>query len=641
MVLFYDTAGIPIQLATPQFNYGALANVRPLSFGQNPIQISPGAQWVVPEGKPYIAQGINKAMSAIGAGITASYQQKKQDKKEQAQAVQEVARENLANRKLSADEARLIEQQRKNDLRHSEVMANIQAKSSGKGSDDIDQLSGLVKGALQGTSPSTLDQQPPPSLESETPGLRDSRRMALERRARLEGQLLSGPSGTPEMGLLDSSAPVFAVDRNAPLSIASLAPQQAAFDVNKPAALSLALPAIPTAQMQSASVGNNVSILTTATPEQKSYALGTLPRYGAPDLTLPIEPDHTESRRISALAKQPEAEQATPRQMDRVFSVSKSGKGGLYDSNVIEGFIKKFNQNNTEWKAVGAEPTKEGYNIKYINIKEDADKAAQKERSLSDNEKKAIQRATYQEGQGIVTHPSFKTYEGQNGMKSMMRAFMSGYDNIKEDPKAAGTADVDLLNIYARATSGGKVTENEFNAMIRAKNYVDKLNLIIDKPLAGALLSQRQRDQMMRTMAEIHNGQASSANSVLMQGRDKMIASGQSNETHLPKPYVDNIILKVDAAKKIARNDVIKSELLQSAKKAAVENDTDSLANIKEELQRISQESEELANRLRKEKYTLSSLLGKHEFETKRQGFVGGGVGIGFGGQEPAAEPAQ
>jgi len=641
MALFYDTAGIPIQLATPQVNYGALANVRPLSFGQNPIQISPGAQWVVPEGKPYIAQGIDKAMSAIGAGINASYQQKKQDKKDQAQAAREVARENLANRKLSVDEARLTEQQRKDDLRHSEVMANIQAKSSGKGSDDIDQLSGLVKGALQGVSLPVLGQPLPNSSEAETPGLRTARRMNQERAAKRGDELPSDPSETPEMSLFDSSSPALAVDRKAPLSITSFAPKQANFNVNKPAALSLALPVTPTAQMQSADVGNDVSILTTVTPDQKSYTLGTLPRYGVPNLTLPIEPERTESQRIGALVKQPESEQATPVQMDRVFSVSKSGKGGLYDSNVIEGFIKKFNQNNAEWMAIGAEPTKEGYNIKYVNIKDEANKTAQKERTLSDNEKKAIQRSTYQEGQGIVTHPSFKTYEGQNGMKSMMRAFMSGYDNIKEDPKAAGTADVDLLNIYARATSGGKVTENEFNAMIRAKNYVDKLNLIVDKPLAGALLSQRQRDQMMRTMAEIHNGQASSANSVLMQGRDKMIASGQSNETHLPKPYVDNIILKVDAAKKIARNDVIKSELLQSAKKAAAENDTDSLANIKEELQRISQESEELANRLRKEKYTPSSLLGKHEFETKRQGFVGGGVGIGFGGQEPITEPAQ
>jgi hypothetical protein len=200
---------------------------------------------------------------------------------------------------------------------------------------------------------------------------------------------------------------------------------------------------------------------------------------------------------------------------------------------------------------------------------------------------------------------------------------------------------VDLLYTYARATSGGKVTSEQVKLIIEAKNFADKLNLIKDKPLAGAILSDRQRDQMMRTMAEMHNAQAAGANSVLLQGREKMMASGQTNEVHLPHPYVDDIMLKSDAARDITKNDRIKEQLLQSAKKAAAENDSEALSSIKEELSRVSHESEELANRLKKERYSNSLLLGKKDFQTKRQGFVGGGVGIGFGAQEPITESAQ
>lgn len=554
MALFYDTAGIPIQIATPNINYGALASVRPLSFGQDPIQIAPLAPWSMPEAKPYIAQGITQAGAGIGQGLAAAGRAKTELERQKAIDARELAKETARNAREDAIESARAKLEQKK-LTSAETIARLKAVGT-KSNSDINQLSNMVSGALQNTPTATLDQQPAVSNEAETPGLRSARKMAQER-------------------------------------------------------------------------------------VEKSATLATLPQYGEPNLKLPIEPTSGESENDGALIKPPKVEQIKPSQMDRVFSVEKSGQGGLYDSNVIEEFIKKFNQNNSEWRAVGAEPTKEGYNIKYVNIKDEADKAAQKERTLSDNEKKAIQRSTYQEGQGIVTHPAFKNYEGINGMKSMMRSFMSAYDNVKEDPKAAGTADVDLINTYARATSGGKVTEGEVKLMINAKNFADKLNLIKDKPLSGAILSDRQRDQMMRTMAEMHNAQAAGANSVLLQGRDKLIASGQTNDVHLPHLYVDNIMLKSDAARAIAKNDLVTAQLLESAKKAAAQNDSSALTSIKEELSRVSSESEELASRLKKERYTNSLLLGKKDFETKRQGFVGGGIGIGFGGQEPTTESAQ
>jgi hypothetical protein len=630
-------SGIPFATVAPQIPTDALAGLRPLTFGA-PMQFQAMPAFQVAETKPYIAQGIDRALSAIGAGITASYQQKRQDKKDAFLAEREAAREELANKKLLADEAKLKEQQRKDDLRHSEVMATLQAKSSGKGSKDISQLSQVVRGTLQGTQP-VAEQE---ATGAETPGLKTARRMAQERVAQQGDQLPSEPSGPADMGLFNSAAPALAVDRESPISISSIAPKKVAFDFNKPAALSLALPVYPTAQMPEVPLGSDVS--RAITPQQQTAVLASLPQYGAPDFAAPIEPKRTEGQRIGALVKQPEIQpetkQPTPARMDRVFYVDKSGEGGVYDSNVIEEFMKKFNETNPEWRAVGADSTKEGYKINYVNIKEEADKAALDERKLSDNEKQKVQQATRSEGQAIVTHPAFKNYEGQNGTRAMMRSFMAAYDNVKRNPSAAGAADVDLINTFARATSGGRITEGEVKLMIEAKNFVDKLNLIKDKPLSGALLSDRQRDQMMRTMAEMHNEQAAAANDVLLQGREKMMDSGQKNEVHLPHPYVDNIILVTDAAKKISENDAATKKLLQEAKKALAENDTESLALIKEQLNEISQESESLSTRLKRERYTGSLILGKKDFSTKRQGFVGGGVGFPTG-QEANTAPAQ
>lgn len=127
MPLFYDAAGTPVQLATPNINYNALAGIRPLSFGQNPIQISAGAQWVVPEGKPYIAQGIKGAIESIGAGINARFAAEKDAK-----------RTALAERQQALQEQKQAAQEKRNEDMHKEAMARVDAVSSGKGKQQQD-----------------------------------------------------------------------------------------------------------------------------------------------------------------------------------------------------------------------------------------------------------------------------------------------------------------------------------------------------------------------------------------------------------------------------------------------------------------------------------------------------------------------
>jgi hypothetical protein len=129
MALFYDTAGIPIQIATPNINYGALANVRPLSFGQDPIQIAPLAPWQVPEAKPYIAQGITQAASGIGQGLAAAGRAKTELERQKAIDARELAKETARNAREDAIETARANLEREK-LRSAETIARMRAVKS-------------------------------------------------------------------------------------------------------------------------------------------------------------------------------------------------------------------------------------------------------------------------------------------------------------------------------------------------------------------------------------------------------------------------------------------------------------------------------------------------------------------------------
>jgi hypothetical protein len=110
--------GIALPYAAAPAEQDALAQMRPLSLGANPIQIQGMAPWQVPETKPYLAQGIAKAMETIGAGIKARYDEKKADKKEEA--------------KSKFEREKLAEQIRHNKELEKSTQSRIDAVASGK-----------------------------------------------------------------------------------------------------------------------------------------------------------------------------------------------------------------------------------------------------------------------------------------------------------------------------------------------------------------------------------------------------------------------------------------------------------------------------------------------------------------------------
>jgi hypothetical protein len=301
--------------------------------------------------------------------------------------------------------------------------------------------------------------------------------------------------------------------------------------------------------------------------------------------------------------------------------------GSLQSSKDAEQWAKEFNRGGGDpnWRAEGiVSDGKGGYKIEYTNVAEERKKAEEANAKRSQAEREHVARITLQEGKAVSGHPAFKNFESPNGLRPQARVFLAAYNAATDHPKQAGAADIDMINAYIRATSGGKVTENEVHLLKDAINWSEKFGNRISKPLTGQALSPEQRDQMLRTILEVHNDAASASNEVLMTARDRMIKGGQTDEIHLPHPYVNNLMLKSDAAKTIEKNNLSYQQLKEAKKTAVRANNQDEIAAIDEQMQHFVNSNMELSDRIKKEKYSYSNILGIHDFHHKRQGYVGG-----------------
>lgn len=128
--------GIALPYAAAPVEEDALATLRPLSVGANPIKFEAMAPWSVPEVKPYIAEGIAKAMTTIGEGIKARYQRKRDD-----------AKDAFAERKMKLEEDRLQKEKDHNVQMHSETMARIEGTQSTKSAKDESKANEALRNA--------------------------------------------------------------------------------------------------------------------------------------------------------------------------------------------------------------------------------------------------------------------------------------------------------------------------------------------------------------------------------------------------------------------------------------------------------------------------------------------------------------
>jgi len=596
MPLFYDTAGIPIQLATPQVNYGALANVRPLSFGQNPIQIGASAQWVVPEPKPYIAQGIGQAAQGIAHGMDVAAQAKREEARQRAANELEGKKEEAAATKEGERRTFEAEQNRLN--RNKDLL--------------------IARFREVGTDKAGKNFQ---SLFDDTSSIDSAKKADLTKDLEAEYNELTAPSAF-KGGALSSVPKV--VSATPGVNFKSL------FDyLNQPApSTSVTSPTIPW------------EVPASIVPLKAKATAPTEP-------LLPEQPavQPTEGRTLSSLIpsstqaselkKEVFANKYSAGEMPRLPSVAIAPleKGGTLRSvQEAELWAKEFNRGGGDpnWRAEGIVPDGQGgVQIKYVNVAEERKKAEEAHAKRSKDEQIKIERARNTEGKSVTGALPMKNFEGPNGLRPMTRSFLSAYNTAKEYPSNAGVSDIEMINSYIRATSGGKVTENEIKSLTQAASWADKFSVRLSKPRKGSVLSDDQRDQMLRTILENHNSAANGANEVLMTARDRLLAAGENAEIHLPHPYVNDLILKSDAQNKIKNNKVKYDKLLELKKSFIRDKNDGKVSKTEAQMRKIAEANKSYLERLESEEYSDSDILGIDDFHTKRQGYVAGGGSAG------------
>jgi len=229
-----------------------------------------------------------------------------------------------------------------------------------------------------------------------------------------------------------------------------------------------------------------------------------------------------------------------------------------------------------------------------------------------------------QEQKTFYSRPAVAAFERPQGVRQAIPSFFSDFDDLNATPgKAPGIHDVGLLDMFARAESGGRVTEAQL-AFIHndAIPFKDKLAIWWHKPLQGDVLTPDIRNVMARVITHNHNGGAALANQAVETERKKLIKMGITDEDALPKPYVllktqDDIENEIKAmgpeAIKLSRQlDGLKAEK-KDKEAAAVE------AKI-EELKAKAQALDE------KRKSTKSFIVNMDEWLNTEQGFGGGGA---------------
>jgi hypothetical protein len=221
--------------------------------------------------------------------------------------------------------------------------------------------------------------------------------------------------------------------------------------------------------------------------------------------------------------------------------------------------------------------------------------------------------------------PAVKAFTSPNGMQQSFGRFAKDYDAISKNPEAAGISDVGLLDMFARAEGGGKVTEGQAALVLGSMGLVDKAKVLGYRLEGGDRLSQNQRDQMMRVIAEDYAFQANIANQAVKQTRDKLIKQGITDETSLPQPY-DIPITKWEYDEKIKEAQAESTNLHIQRANAQSSGNTQLVNSINDRLRELQNELVPLAEAKRKSKG--STIINMYDIEHKPQGWIGGAVNV-------------
>ena len=230
------------------------------------------------------------------------------------------------------------------------------------------------------------------------------------------------------------------------------------------------------------------------------------------------------------------------------------------------------------------------------------------------------------------TDKPIMNYLDRSSPRSMLSPFISAYEAAKLRPQAQGASDIAMLDSYARAMSGGRITEGQANLILQATSLAQKMEILTGKPFTGKVIAQDFRDQMLRELTENVNISADQANKQVSSYKAALESGGMPHQKitlnyflggHTPETQ---LMVKSDAVDKINYNKKTIEDLVAKARNA----DPDSQKMLIDEINSLNKESDILHKRLHDEADTDSSILGAKAMRDIHhlEGWTGGDVNL-------------
>jgi hypothetical protein len=592
--------------------YSALTELKPLSFAggmQSPLEFRTMAAIRPPDAQPeLVAQGIGKAMGSVAEGITAVFKSKADEKKDllKFQRDKELAR-------VKAQSESDYRQQTLDETKRYHDMLGQQA------SERIDKVTpklgkSLSTRSLSDMPPLPETKQQDGSLDFSYPAIkggRDFTKPLSDEELDVEVEQMGGAEDSPKLDL-----------GNPPLAdLTSPEGMEAAPDLRGEAALS-ALSSIPWDQVSSQykSAGGMPSQAYSPqapswlrSPKSVTAPLATMG--GFDDLALP----NTEKALADVALYTKEEPAVTNKVMEDAIGID-----AIYSEQealALRDYARKTGRMEPEIKSTNA-----GYEVNWPTpmVLESAanrkDAAKAREETTKSQQGLREQNTLNREAVMFQSHPAVKAFTAPNGMQQSFTRFVKDYDAIAKNPEGAGVSDVGLLDMFARAEGGGRVTEGQANLILGSMGLMDKAKVLGMRLEGGDRLSQNQRDQMLRVIAEDNDAQAKIANQAVQMTRAKLIKQGIKDEDSLPQPYI------VPKTKFQALDEI--NELKKEALKLNVERQKAFASGNKTESERLKKQIEEIGKNAieirRKIDKSKSSIINLEEIESTPQGWTGG-----------------
>lgn len=645
------TQGFLINPVTP--TGGALASLRGISFGANPVSFHVDKPWVIPDPTPPPSSALKGAIANVAKTALGEYQKRQEEKKkEDAQSTKDwmdwqkfeetqkhnIALENAAkSRALATLPNASINGAAKGDLilkdllgggdqgpRPQKAQANEDTTTADQPSlydlenpevpDESDEAGAVMKmsaapapeatqaGGLTRDSRYTRDAKPNPGVTVRGTSAKTDAQL------RQMNDLPSGEGGADEVGLIPGLDDQAAFNRAVTAQVGGVPPKAEAVIPRPGQSLQGAqMPAPVTAAINQAA--------------QQPLPMAGAPMPGASSIV-------GKAPAVSGIPS-PFAGRQLP-----VFVSAENAPAAL-------ALIQQYNANpaNPNLIAKGLSPVNKDKSVQIlwqdITEQNKAKKAQEEEKKsksdLAASEKSA--RIAFREGNSLLASQEIKNYQDKSGLRLGLAKFIPGYVEGEKHPEQRGATDIDLLDNYIRAMSGGKVSEGQAHLVMEAKSLKEKGQTMWNKLFGGDILSQGQRDQFTRSLLDAHNSTAAQANQPMNVVRSRMMKEGVKDEDYLPQPYVDDLMLKKDAVVK-------KNELANQAKKLTLNEyqealktkDTAQIKRVQDRIKQLNEQAKRLSERLYDESLSGHPVLGWEDFEKKRQGFVAGSMGFQYHG---------